>query len=343
MDKRYQVFVSSTFADLKDERSNVIQTLMEMDCIPAGMELFPALDEEQFEFIKKVIDDSDYYLLIVGGRYGSLSDEGVSYTEMEYDYAISKGIKVIALVHGSPEKLAVEKVEMDSEARQKLQIFREKVTTNRLVKFWDDAKELSGLVALSLPKTIKTYPAVGWVRGNEATDNTDLLKQLNELRQDKDKLEKQVQELEKNKSDKLDLAQDEDFTDIRIYISNTSTAWNETITWREIFRIIGPMILVSCAESEIFAGLAKEILFKEDNKQYLETIPNDTSMFSTALYSAYIEKSEKHKIKFQLLNLGYIQILSNSRKDILWNITDEGQKYLLKIMSIKRDSEVSDE
>lgn len=53
MDKRYQVFVSSTFTDLKDERSAVIQTLMKMDCIPAGMELFPAMDEEQFEFIKK--------------------------------------------------------------------------------------------------------------------------------------------------------------------------------------------------------------------------------------------------------------------------------------------------
>jgi hypothetical protein len=50
MDKRYQVFVSSTFADLKKERSNVMQTIMEMDCIPAGMELFPATDEEQFEF-----------------------------------------------------------------------------------------------------------------------------------------------------------------------------------------------------------------------------------------------------------------------------------------------------
>ena len=136
MDKRYQVFVSSTFADLKNERSNVIQTLMEMDCIPAGMELFPALDEEQFEFIKKVIDDSDYYLLIIGGRYGSLSNEGISYTEMEYDYAISQGVKVVALVHGSPEKLSVEKVEMDSEAQQKLQAFKQKVTTNRLVKFW---------------------------------------------------------------------------------------------------------------------------------------------------------------------------------------------------------------
>ena len=161
MDKRYQVFVSSTFADLKNERSNVIQTLMEMDCIPAGMELFPALDEEQFEFIKKVIDDSDYYLLIIGGRYGSLSNEGISYTEMEYDYAISQGVKVIALVHGSPEKLSAEKVEMSPEAQNKLEKFKNKVTTGRLVKFWNDARELAGLVALSLPKTIKTYPAVG--------------------------------------------------------------------------------------------------------------------------------------------------------------------------------------
>ena len=57
MDKRYQVFVSSTYADLKEERSKVIQALMEMDCIPAGMELFPAADEEQWAFIQKVIDD----------------------------------------------------------------------------------------------------------------------------------------------------------------------------------------------------------------------------------------------------------------------------------------------
>ncbi len=80
MDKRYQVFVSSTFTDLKEERAAVIQTLMEMDCIPAGMELFPAADEEQFEFIKKVIDDCDYYIIILGGRYGSVGANGVSYT-----------------------------------------------------------------------------------------------------------------------------------------------------------------------------------------------------------------------------------------------------------------------
>jgi len=80
MSTRYQVFVSSTYADLKNERSRVIQTLLELDCIPAGMELFPAADEEQWQFIRRVIDDCDYYIVIIGGRYGSLTPEGISYT-----------------------------------------------------------------------------------------------------------------------------------------------------------------------------------------------------------------------------------------------------------------------
>src|SRR5262245_33865331 len=115
MDKRYQVFVSSTYADLRDERAAVIQALMELDCIPAGMELFPAADEEQFQFIKRVIDDCDYYIVIVGGRYGSTTPEGVSFTEKEYDYALERGLKVLAFVHEQPGKLSVEKSDTDSD------------------------------------------------------------------------------------------------------------------------------------------------------------------------------------------------------------------------------------
>jgi hypothetical protein len=44
------LILKTLYADLKDERSRVIQTLMELDSIPAGMELFPAMDEEQWEF-----------------------------------------------------------------------------------------------------------------------------------------------------------------------------------------------------------------------------------------------------------------------------------------------------
>lgn len=333
MDKRYQVFVSSTFADLKDERSNVIQTLMEMDCIPAGMELFPALDEEQFEFIKKVIDDSDYYLLIIGGRYGSISDEGFSYTEMEYDYAISQGVKVIALVHGSPEKLAVEKVEMDSEAQLKLQEFKKKVTTKRLVKFWEDAKELSGLVALSLPKTIKTYPAVGWVRGSKATDNTELLTQLNDLRQENSKLEKQIQELRKNKNEILDLAQgdDEFLIFLRCDVVDKGQiekkSWQQEVTWNNLFKCIGPKILTRQNESVIFNALSDYTASRKYEN----------------FRSAQIDFTDFEKIKVQLLSLGYIDSTGIGATSY-WEITPKGKNYLFKTMSIKRDSEeISDE
>ena len=134
MEKRYQVFVSSTYADLKEERQKVIQTLMEMDCIPSGMELFPAMDEEEWQFIKKVIDDCDYYLLIIGGRYGSLAEDGISYTEKEYDYAIEKGLKIIALIHEDPNSLPVNKTDQNPELTKRLLNFVEKVKTGRLVK-----------------------------------------------------------------------------------------------------------------------------------------------------------------------------------------------------------------
>src|SRR5258708_7074853 len=136
MEKRYQVFISSTYADLKEERRAVTQTVIELDCIPAGMELFPAADEEQMAFIKRVIDDCDYYLLIIGGKYGSVSESGISYTEQEYDYAITRGLKVIALLHENPDEIPLGKSEKDPTLREKLKKFREKAAQGRLVKFW---------------------------------------------------------------------------------------------------------------------------------------------------------------------------------------------------------------
>lgn len=116
-EKRYQVFVSSTFADLREEREVVFDALMKINCIPAGMENFPAFDEEQLEFIKHVIDDSDYYVLIIGGRYGSLTEDGISYTEKEYDYAMSKGIPILPFIHRNPSDISVGKTDQDTEKK----------------------------------------------------------------------------------------------------------------------------------------------------------------------------------------------------------------------------------
>ena len=89
--KKYQVFVSSTYTDLIEERAAVTQCLLEMGCIPVGMEQIPASNMSQMEYIQTMLDDCDYYILILAGTYGSTDSDGVGFTEKEYDYAIKKG------------------------------------------------------------------------------------------------------------------------------------------------------------------------------------------------------------------------------------------------------------
>lgn len=333
MNKRYQVFISSTYADLKEERAKVIQTIMELDCIPAGMEIFPAIDEEQFEFIKKVIDDCDYYLLIIGGRYGSLSEEGISYTEMEYDYAIKKNIKVVAFIHSNPDDIPLGKSEKDSVLRQKLQDFRNKVATNRLVKFWNKHDELPGLVALSLSKTIKTYPAIGWIRANE-TANPELYVEINDLRKENQELK---QGIDLNKLVISNLGNLADYTDT-IEVSGSHRYWNSahksdfnsewkiTISWNQIFSLLSPYLLDKPSDSkvkELLSNVIYEITPKYINKGI-----------------AKLKDQDFQTIKIQLKALGLIDLnyikTTTGGMDLFWHMTDEGEQLMIQLRSLKK-------
>src|SRR5262249_61419108 len=101
-EKRYQVFVSSTYKDLIEERQQVFQALLWLDCFPCGMELFPASNKEVWEAIRSLIKQCDYYIVVVGGKYGSVDEDGVSYTEKEFTFAVEEGIPVLAFLHNNP-------------------------------------------------------------------------------------------------------------------------------------------------------------------------------------------------------------------------------------------------
>ena len=161
MNVRYQVFISSTFRDFESERKILTQALLKIDCFPAGMEWFPAADEEQFNYIKQVIDASDYYVLVLGGLYGTIAPDGKSYTEKEYDYAVSTGKKIIALVQRNPPL-----TETDDDRKIKFSQFRKKVVNGRLVSLWNNTEELSTNMVTSLTHAIGKYPAQGWIRCN---------------------------------------------------------------------------------------------------------------------------------------------------------------------------------
>ena len=145
-DKKLQVFVSSTFTDLKEERQAAVEAILSSGNIPAGMELFSAGDESQMTVIKRWIDESDIYLLILGGRYGSIEpNSGKSYTQLEYEYALSQNKPLFSVVIN---QTALENKVKDNgtcvieqDNVKELRLFREIVLTN-LVKFFDDKKDI---------------------------------------------------------------------------------------------------------------------------------------------------------------------------------------------------------
>ena len=188
MNKKYQVFVSSTFQDLIEERAEVIMALLELDCIPNGMELFPSGDDSQWTYIQKVIDNCDYYVLVSAGRYGTIGKDGKSYTQMEYEYALSKNIPVIAFLHKDLASLTVGKSEIDPAKKEKLEAFRN-LAQRKLCRYWAGKNELSALVSRSIVKLIKDKPARGWIKSSEVgksnfEDQIDrLFKEIHEVKQ----------------------------------------------------------------------------------------------------------------------------------------------------------------
>ncbi|KMY52538.1 hypothetical protein AC623_20600 [Bacillus sp. FJAT-27231] len=168
MDKKYQVFISSTYIDLKEARRKVLETILDLQQFPAGMEVFPAGDDDQWTHIRSVIDKSDYYVLILGHRYGSLAPDGIGYTEKEYDYAREKGIPVLAFIRDRDVATQTFERESSAEIQEKLDKFVDKAKANKLCRFWSNPEDLANKVSTSLATSFSTHPRVGWVRGDQA-------------------------------------------------------------------------------------------------------------------------------------------------------------------------------
>ncbi|MBO4496445.1 MAG: DUF4062 domain-containing protein [Clostridiales bacterium] len=193
MEIKYQVFISSTYIDLKNERQGIIENLWKANCFPAGMEAFVASDDEQFNIIMRVIDLCDFYVLIVGDRYGSINEKTEkSFTEMEYEYALSKKIPILAFVKNVDFNNVITSESLDT--RAKLKAFVERVKKNRMCSMWSSSDELISAVAISVMNAIKEYNRPGWVR-NIGFASDEKKSEMNVLRERVKALEKENAEL----------------------------------------------------------------------------------------------------------------------------------------------------
>ena len=247
---RYQIFISSTYEDLRQERQQATQAVLEAGSFPAGMKLFPASDDTQWELIKRVIEESDYYVVIVAGRYGSVGPEGLSYTEMEYDYAVETGLPVLGFVRGDLAEVPFGNTEQSDEGKKKLASFRQKVLSRTCRKYTTPA-DLGMAVLKSLMTEARIRPGVGWVRADQARSEADVQRER-DLNAELEEAQRQIKNLDRQLRDRSllgdeiardSLAQGDDQYNLTIAYSGKDkrlVCEDLPLTWEEIFRVIGP-------------------------------------------------------------------------------------------------------
>lgn len=323
MDKKYQVFVSSTYEDLQEERKKVMEALLQMNCFPVGMEYFNASDDSQWEVIKSLIRECDYYVLIVAGRYGSIEEEsGKSYTQKEYEYAVEQGVPVISFVHKHPELLPAAKNEQEKLKREKLDNFKDSIK-KKLCKFWDNADGLSSQVVLSLTSLIKTHPRTGWIKADEIS-SAEANKEILALRKENDELKVLLAKKNVDNPEGIEnLQQGED--EIKFILQDTwgKSTHEITSTWNTIISILAPLMIDECAERALRDCLSSYFRFNYNLTSGFNIINND---FQT--------------IKVQLIALQIIQKSERKRTakdtDTYWTLTPYGNRLMMQLKALKK-------
>lgn len=331
MEKRYQVFVSSTFLDLTDERRAVMQALLELDCIPAGMELFPASDDDSWTLIQRVIDDCDYYLVILGGRYGSVDSAGVGYTEKEYDYAVEMGKPVLGFLHADPGLIPAKHTDTDSDLRKRLSAFRRKVQLKQC-KLWLTPADLGTAVTTSYARLIKTHPAEGWVKARHAKTTEDAEKMT--------KLLEQVRILEQELNalraagvrDTSMLAQGGDPVTLKYRLESAQGELREvTVAWNAAFQVFGLACIELASGLDLYRRLSAWV----------------AERFERGKASVSMTERSMDKLKLQFYCLGLIEkrtieVSAGDRAQpvSVWALTEIGRIALSDLVAAKKDMQV---
>lgn len=198
MNKKLQVFVSSTYTDLIEERQSAVEAILDAGHIPAGMELFKA-GKSQMKTIRKWIDESDIYMLILGGRYGSIEEEsGLSYTELEYRYALSKNMPVFAIVLDDSflfTKAANKGKDsiFERENPNKYETFKTLVMS-KIIKKINNIDSIEAIIHSTINdiQHDEEYSLIGWVKGTTINNDPKLTNRIKFLETENKNLKSQL-------------------------------------------------------------------------------------------------------------------------------------------------------
>lgn len=310
MNPRYQIFISSTFRDLRKERQAVLEAILELGNFPTGMEVFPAADATPWNVIETIIAESDYYVLIIGGVYGNTDEHGISYTEREYDLAVSQGIPVLPFLHGDPAKIPAGMSELDPVAQKRLSIFHGKVEKDHHCKYWSSPDELKAQVVVGIVHAIRVKPRIGWIRGDMG-DTAETLKKLTVALEENSSLKLDLKVLRESLGTRSDvdgqLASGADTIELH-FSSLPHKDWTVMISWDDLFKRIGSLTMSDTPEWSIKYSLGHELALLAASTQ---PIPQEVEKLAV---SAELDGGDFYKIIYQFMALDYLEPITLARQ-----------------------------
>lgn len=217
---------------MKEERQSAVEAILKSGNIPAGMELFTSGNESQLQTIMRWIDESDIYVLLLGGRYGSIEkSSGLSYTEVEYDYAVSQKKPYFSIVitdealDSKVKSFGKDAIEQDEP--KKLKEFRTKVLSN-ISSFYSESKDIKLAIHETLQDFKERYNFSGWVSGKSAIEAEELLEENRTLRL-------QIEDLTKG----LNIEK----TSNELILGGSPTSSNDQLDFDDLIDVFSNMIL----------------------------------------------------------------------------------------------------
>ncbi|WP_322009798.1 DUF4062 domain-containing protein [Paraburkholderia sp. J12] len=329
MDKKYQVFISSTYKDMKAERQAAVEAILDAGHIPAGMELFAASDKAQLEVIKSWIDKSDIFMLILGGRYGAIEPEsGKSYTHLEYEHAISTGKPFFALYMTDEalnnKVMSAGKDVLEQNDTKAFNEFRETVTSKNCREI-EDVKDIKIQVPKSIGHLAETRALEGWVRASEAPDVSPLLVQLQALQEENAALKVAVDSAKHEDSDVIRMPHgnfSEESLNANMELVFTARRSGALTTERRTWHGTYLQMFI------LLAGKLIEDPSETVMHEYVNRVMGDHNQ-SADLYRVVVSENDYQNMKMKFAALGLIA-LKKVDGDVRWMLSDEGKALMMR-------------
>lgn len=325
--KHYQVFISGSHSDLKEERTALLYTLLGIGCIPIGPELLQNFGDDSqdiWPLVRQQIDDSDYVLVLNAGRYGPLTQSGVSFMHREYTYANTRRKPILCLLRDEFRPLPAEFTETTAEGQARLRVFRNELKNHTEIK-WGSVEGMQQAVQRHLPAFIEDHPTAGLVRPESASfslreENLQLRQQVAELNDLRETLAPTSGgNLDESLSERVEFAF---MCNLFIEGNCKRATLKASISWNSIFGAFAGPLSPAATEDKIKISLSK---YLED--AYASLVSKRHPEAHAVNEFQFTEHSMR-MIRLQLRRLGLIKkdTHQSDKNRAIWELTAVGDR-----------------